>query len=189
MIEKLLHDNNNAINRACYILKEGGIIVYPTDTIYGFGCDGKNDNAIRNLNTIKNRTGPMSVLCPNINTALKWVDLSDKDKIMVKKKLVPQTTVIAPVKDNIVSKLIMGENNTLGLRISNHPFCKVLSNIYPYPITSTSVNRKGESPHNNPNQIASIFSKEINLIVEDGNIKGKNSKIYFYNNKGWETLR
>ena len=189
MIERLLYNNNNALEKACYTLEKGGIIVYPTDTIYGFGCDSTNDKAIRKLNKIKNRNGPMSVLCPNINSALEWINLSNKNKIIVKTKFAPQTTVIVPVNDYIVSKLIMGRNNTLGLRFSNHPFCEKLSNTYPQPITSTSVNRKGELPQSNPNKIANMFSKEINLIIEDGNIKGTNSKIYFFNHKGWETLR
>ena len=71
MFEKILY-NSNSITKACSVLKDGGIIVYPTDTIYGFGCDGKNDDAIKKLNTIKNRSGPISVLCPNINKALEW---------------------------------------------------------------------------------------------------------------------
>ncbi len=189
MIERLFYNKNNALEKACHILERGGIIVYPTDTIYGFGCDGKNDNAIKKLNKIKNRNGPMSVLCPNVNIALGWINLSNKNKNMVKTKYAPRTTLIVPVKDYIVSKLIMGEDNTLGLRISNHPFCEILSNTYPYPITSTSVNRKGRLPNSNPNKIENIFSKEIDLIIEDGNIKGTNSKIYLFNHKGWETVR
>ncbi len=188
MFEKILY-NSNSITKACSVLKDGGIIVYPTDTIYGFGCDGKNDDAIKKLNTIKNRSGPISVLCPNINKALEWINLSNKSKNIVKDKLISKSTVIVPVKENIASKLIKGKHNTLGLRMSKHPFCKNLTDIYPNPITSTSVNRKGGIPLTNPTIIAEEFSKDINLLIEDGVIEGPGSKIYLFSKNGWKVLR
>ena len=72
-----LHCSNpKSIHFACDVLKNGGIIVYPTDTIYGFGCDAKNDKAILNLNQIKRRSGPMSVLIDNIKNSKNWMEIS-----------------------------------------------------------------------------------------------------------------
>lgn len=186
---KLYHSDVLSIDIACSILALGGIIVYPTDTIYGFGCDAKNDYAIKKLNSIKRRKGPMTVLCPNTKTGLKWMLLPEKEKINAKIKLHQNNTIIAPVKKNIVSNLITGKNQTLGIRISNHPFCTKLTQAYSGPITTTSVNRSGSNPHTNPDIIEKNFSNEINLLIQDGIINKSASKIYLFDNNKWINIR
>ena len=189
MFERISIHNKNVLNKTCSILKKGGIIVYPTDTIYGFGCDALNVNAIKRLNSIKRRITPMSVLCQNVETMLSWVILPDNEKISIENKLKSNATIIAPVKSNIVSKLVMGNGDTLGIRIPNHSFCIKLANQYFNPITTTSVNRSGNKPHSNPRKIELEFSNEIELCIDDGVIKGKGSKIYKYENKSWKVIR
>ena len=189
MFERISIHNKNVLNKTCSILKKGGIIVYPTDTIYGFGCDALNVNAIKRLNSIKRRITPMSVLCQNVETMLSWVILPDDEKVSIENKLKSNATVIAPVKSNIVSKLVMGNGDTLGIRLPNHSFCIKLANQYFNPITTTSVNRSGNKPHSNPREIELEFSNEIELCIDDGVIKGKSSKIYKYENKSWKVIR
>ena len=75
MFERISINDQSAQRKAYKTLKKGGVIAYPTDTIYGFGCDASNDDAIQRLNLIKQRQGPMSVLCPNIETGLSWIDI------------------------------------------------------------------------------------------------------------------
>ena len=64
-------DDNRALQQAKKIIFEGGIIVYPTDTLYGFGVDATNENSINQLNKLKNRNGPMSVIAPVSYTHLR----------------------------------------------------------------------------------------------------------------------
>ena len=64
MFERVKEDNSDSVKKATSVLESGGIIAYPTDTIYGFGCDARNEKAIERLNNIKGRSAPMSVLCP-----------------------------------------------------------------------------------------------------------------------------
>ena len=189
MFERISINNKNVLRKTCSILKKGGIIAYPTDTIYGFGCDALNVNAIKRLNSIKRRITPMSVLCQNVETMLSWVILPDDEKVSIENKLKSNATVIAPVKSNIVSKLVMGNGDTLGIRLPNHSFCIKLANQYFNPITTTSVNRSGNKPHSNPREIELEFSNEIELCIDDGVIKGKGSKIYKYENKSWKVIR
>ena len=63
----------NAVLEACNVLNKGGIIAYPTDTLYGLGCDSKNEKSIKKLNKIKNRSGPISVIAPSRSTAIDWM--------------------------------------------------------------------------------------------------------------------
>ena len=187
---KLIKSNSHSVvSQACDVLYKGGIIVYPTDTLYGLGCDSKNEATIRKINKLKGRSGPISVIAPNKLTAISWMSLERDQKKNVRAKLDNGNTVIAPAKKNICSNLIMGEGKTLGIRIPEHNFCKELSSLFPNPITSTSVNRSGQSPHSTSADILSDFKDEIDLIVDDGIINGSGSKIFLLKNNVWEQLR
>ena len=189
MFERVKEDNSNSIKKATSVLESGGIIAYPTDTIYGFGCDARNEEAIKRLNKIKGRSAPMSVLCPNFQKFSSWIDLPSHEKVIVEKQVKPKTTLIVPVKSNVVSNLVLGNGNTLGIRISNHPFCISVARNYPSPITTTSVNRSGYEPFSDPYKIELEFSNEIELCIDDGVIKGKGSKVYKYENQSWTSIR
>lgn len=181
--------DENAVVDACAVLENGGVIVYPTDTLYGFGCDAKNESAIDTINTIKGRISPMSVLAPDEGTALSWMNLNEAQKQSCQKKLGGQTTIIVPVKSNIVSDKIMGHGHTLGIRIPNHSFCSALSSRYINPITTTSVNRTGFPAMTNPSEIESEFMDEIDLIIDAGIIHGTGSTIYLFENGELTILR
>ena len=131
----------------------------------------------------------MSVLCPRFQKFLSWIDLPSHEKVIVEKQVKPKTTLIVPVKSNVVSKLILGNGNTLGIRISNHPFCISVAHNYPSPITTTSVNRSGHKPLSEPNKIELEFSNEIQLCIDAGVIKGQGSKVYKYENQSWTPIR
>ena len=83
----------------------------------------------------------------------------------------------------------MGPKNTLGIRIPNHPFCKLIANSCNLPITTTSVNRTGEPPRNNVDEILNSFPTEIDLIIEDGDLVNSASKIYIYTKDGLKKIR
>ena len=189
MAERIHWKTDGVIKRVCKILSKGGIIVYPTDTIYGFGCDAKNEIAIKKLNKIKGRRKPLSVLAPSKKSVLSWLSIPQKYQSKVLKKMGGPRTVIVPIKNGIVSKSITGNNNTLGVRIPDHPFCHKISNVYKNPITTTSVNRTGQYPLSNPDEIKNEFDNEIELIIEDGLIKGHGSSILFFEKLKWKILR
>ena len=181
--------NKEAVKASVKIINSGGILVYPTDTIYGFGVNAKDSIAIDKLNSLKNRTGPISVIAPDSATVCTWLDVKEEEKLHAASHLDAQNTIIYPVKKNIVHKKIMGPNNTLGIRIPHHPFCKLIANSCTVPITTTSVNRTGEAPRNNVDEILNSFPTEIDLIIEDGDLVNSASKIYMYNTNGLKKIR
>jgi len=190
IVVKIIYwENEIALEMACSVLKNGGVIVYPTDTLYGFGCDAKNESAIEKINSIKGRKAPMSVLAPNIEIAAKWMNIPKHDKNIILEKLGGSTTIIVPVKFGITSPAITGDNDTLGLRIPDHKFCQKLSEAYPNPITTTSVNRTKQKPLTNPEKILYEFTREIDLIIDDGIIEGSGSTIYNFQNRKLNIMR
>ena len=106
--------------------------------------------------------------------------LNEDEKILVSKKLGGTTTVIVPVFKDIVHSLIIGDHNTLGIRIPDHSFCRKLAKNFGGPIITTSVNRTGDPPMTNPNHIYSEFNNEVDLLIDSGIISGHGSSIYIY---------
>ncbi len=171
--------SEHAIQSAGNAILYGGIIVYPTDTLYGFGVDARNASAIDRLNQIKGRVSPMSVIAPNASTVLSWTDISYEDWQMVKQYLRGSTTIILPVKDGVVHPDIMGGDGTLGIRIPAHPFGPDLCDKLGFPITTTSVNRHGETALNHPDEIANQFGDAFDLFIDDGELPSSSgSTIY-----------
>ena len=169
-----------AVEKSINILKKGGVIVYPTDTLYGFGVDANNNYAIKRINKLKNRQSPMSVIACRFEQAMSWTNIKEKDIEIAKKILDSSSTLILDAKKNIVSNKILGKNNTtLGVRIPKHKYCYDISKEYDKPITTTSVNRSGELPLNDPKSLSKIFGEGIDLLIDDGKIKKSTGpKIY-----------
>lgn len=178
-----------AIEKSINILKKGGVIVYPTDTLYGFGVDANNNYAIERINKLKNRQSPMSVIACRFEQAMSWTNIKEKDIEIAKKILNSSSTLILDAKKNIVSNKILGKNNTtLGVRIPKHKYCYDISKDYDKPITTTSVNRNGEQPLNDPKSISKIFGEGIDLLIDGGKLrKSTGSKIYEL--KGSQAIR
>ena len=173
-------DDPLAVQKSINILKKGGVIVYPTDTIYGFGVDANNGYAVERINKLKNRQSPMSVIAYVFEQAMSWTNIKEKDIEIAKKILDSSSTLILDAKKSIVSNKILGKNNTtLGVRIPKHKYCYDISKEYDKPITSTSVNRSEEQPLNDPKMIIEIFGDGIDLLIDDGKINNSaGSKIY-----------
>ena len=185
----LFWNDDNALDNASKVISIGGIIVYPTDTVYGFGVDATNENSIKRLNNLKNRTGPISVIASGKNVVSKWIDIPNNQLIEAISPLEPCTTIIYPVKKGIVNELILGPNSTLGIRIPNHPFCLEIAKKCNTPITTTSVNRTGQTPQSNVDNIFKHFGNDVDLIIDDGDLTGPASSIFLYEKSGLKNLR
>ena len=178
-----------AIEKSINILKKGGVIVYPTDTLYGFGVDANNDYAIERINKLKNRQSPMSVIACKFEQAMLWTNIKEKNIEIAKKILNSSSTLILDAKKNIVSNKILGKNNTtLGVRIPKHKYCYDISKDYDKPITTTSVNRNGEQPLNDPKSISKIFGEGIDLLIDGGKLR-KSTGSRIYELKGSQAIR
>ena len=169
-----------AVEKSINILNKGGVIVYPTDTLYGFGVDANNNYALERINKLKNRQSPMSVIACRFEQAMSWTNIKEKDIEIAKKILNSSSTLILNAKKNIVSNKILGKNNTtLGVRIPKHKYCYDISKKYNNPITTTSVNRSGKQPLNDPISISKIFGEGIDLLIDGGKLrKSRGSNIY-----------
>ena len=190
MTKHLSKDNTNILDASEEVLDHGGIIVYPTDTLYGFGVDARNKDAIDKINKIKGRNSPMSVIAADFEQLLSWTRLSDVEIDLVIEKIGDKTTFILPAVKGIIHNSILGPDNTIGVRIPTLSFGPDLVAKIGYPITSSSVNRHGNKPLNNPTMIIQEFGEEIDLIIDAGILpSSKGSTIYMIQNNQLKKIR
>ena len=178
------------IDLAKNTLENGEVIVYTTDTLSGFGVDARNKLAISRLNEIKRRRSPMSVIMHDKNMVLSCIDIPQKHHYKINKYLKAKSTIIIQVKSGVVHPDILGDNKSLGIRIPDHNFGPILCKRLGFPITTTSVNRTGNMPLNDPNKIIKAFDGEFDLLIDDGIMQNsRGSTIYKFENSRIKVLR
>ena len=166
------------INKAIEVLRSGGIIIYPTDTIYGIGCDIYNKAALEKVYEIKQDAGTklFSFICPDLKDISKYAKVSDFAYKAMKKLLPGPYTFVLPAAREVPKKL-WTKRNTVGIRIPDHKIAITLAKELGNPIVSTSVtNRKGEVLYD-PLEIRAIFNVQVDLMLSSGALKGKPSSI------------
>ena len=159
-------DINQEVHKAFEVIQNGGIILYPTDTVWGIGCDATNPEAVKKIYALKQReeTKSMIVLMNgekmmyNVfkeipETAWQILDLSEKP-----------TTLILDNPRNIATNII-GKDNSLGIRIVKDPFCFKLMERMKKPLVSTSANISGMFTPKSFKEIAPEIIKGVDYVV------------------------
>ena len=157
------------------VLKKGGLVVVPTDTVYGLSVDAKNTQAVTKLLNFKDRPRgkAISVFVNNIETATKYVSFTKGNKEIVDKLVPGPYTFILPSLHQ-VDRRLESETGTLGIRIPEYPFILKMVNSIGRPVTATSANLSTSSPHYSVQSfLNSLSSKKramLDLIVDGGKL-------------------
>ncbi len=176
----LTHDYSSAIEEAIEILKLGGTIVYPTDTVYGLGCNALDEIAVRHIFDIKNRSSkPLPILARD----MKWVEelayLNDEHRKLAAKFWPGKFTLVLPKKE-VVPPIVTTGLPSVGIRIAYYAFTDKLLGAFGYPLVSTSANISGEpSTGDIDSIIASLGAqpRRPDLIIDAGNLPPSNSSV------------
>ncbi len=153
-------------------IKAGKIFIYPTDTIYGLGCDATNESAVRKIREIKKRDqNPMSVAAPNKQWMLENCEISDSTKL----ELLPGPyTLILKMKKTDVVATNVSFLNILGVRIPDNWFSDIISESG-IPFITTSVNLSGEKNMESLEDVPKEILDKVDYCIYDGPIYGKQS--------------
>jgi len=154
------------INNAIKTLQEGGVILYPTDTIWGLGCDATNKDAVQKILDIKKSVDKKSmlVLLNNINFIRSYVEYPPEVALDIAELSEKPTTVIYPDAKNLAENLI-AEDGSIGIRITSEEFTDKLLQKYRKPIVSTSANISGEDFPVNFSEITDYIKRSVDYIV------------------------
>ncbi len=155
------------INKALEVLRKGGIILYPTDTLWGIGCDATNSDAVARIYSLKQReeTKSMLVLGDNANRILRYVKEVPEMAWQLLEVNDQPMTIIYPGAINLAPNLI-NSDKTIGIRITNDPFCQTLISKLNRPLVSTSANISGEPSPTMFDEISDEIKNGVDYVVK-----------------------
>ncbi len=156
------------------VLSRGGIILYPTDTIYGLGCDALSDTAVKKIYTLKGRVEEKNMSCMVSDRAhIEKLGVITRDSEILAKHFLPGALTLVLSKHDTITSGIAHGRDTIGVRIPNHPFSLSLAYIFGKPITVTSANISGMPTEHTVEKILAQFGNKadlIDLVIDAGTL-------------------
>ena len=151
---------------AVEVLRKGGIILYPTDTVWGIGCDATNVEAVEKVYRLKRSEDKhsMLVLCRDADMVVRYVDKAPGIAFEVMEMSTSPLTLILPGATGLAQNLIP-EEKTLGVRVPEHDFCQMLLRKFGRPIVSTSANISGEATPKSVKEISREIIEGVDFMV------------------------
>jgi tRNA threonylcarbamoyl adenosine modification protein (Sua5/YciO/YrdC/YwlC family) len=178
------------IARAVQILKDGGIIAYPTDTIYGIGCDIMNKKAIEKVYRLMHRdqSKPFSFICSDLTNISQYAKVSNY-AYKTMRRLLPGPYTFILEGSKMVPKIMLTKRKTAGIRVPAHEICLKLVEGLGNPIISTSASRPDGNVFDNPSLLHDHFGPAIDMVIDGGIVTGEPSSVISLINDSPEILR
>ncbi len=166
-------NTDDCIARAREVLRAGGVILYPTDTLYGIGVDALSDHAVSKVYDIKGREKlkPIHAIVADIEMAERYAEMNDMARRLLRELATGQLTLI--LKKRNLNTGITREIDTFGFRIPDNKFCIALVRAFDGPITATSANKSGDTSERTvPKILAQLGSavSGIDLVIDAGEL-------------------
>lgn len=165
---------------ASNILKNGGLVAFPTETVFGFGVVYDNENSYQKLVQVKRRPPekPFTLMLGNINDIEKYAQADEKAKKLIKKFMPGQFTIILQAKSGMPSWAV-AKDGTVGIRVPDFPLISKMINSVGKPLLVPSANRSGEAPICNSDDIISTFEGEIDAVIRGESTSKTPSTVVF----------
>ncbi len=163
------HERATSVQRAVEVLERGGLVVYPTDTAYGLGCDSDNKRVLERLYQVKqrDRKKPLSLICADMSVVSDYGKLSNVAFRLMKRHLPGPFTFVLPAGRR-VPKHLMPRKRTIGVRVPDHPVPLALAEGLGRALVTTTVCLEGNPALNEPWAIESEFGNVVDLILDGG---------------------
>ena len=176
---KAEYPNPRLISQVVQVLKSGGIVVYPTDTTYGLGCDIYSKKSIDRIYQLKglDKKHRLSFICDDLSQIANFAVVEDRNyRILRHHTPGPYTFVLPATRE--VPKLLQSNRRTIGLRIPNSLVTRALVTELGHPIISTTVTRSHDpEPMNDPDEIAKVFGRSVDAMLDAGPLYGDPSSV------------
>jgi len=162
------HPEPRKIRRAVEALEAGEVIAYPTDTVYGLGCDLLNKRAVERLYSIKqmDSSHKLTFVCPDLSEIARYAVVENQAYRILRHYLPgPYCFILEATRE--VPKLIQSKRKTVGIRVPNHEVIRAITRELGRPVISTTAQRPGEDPHIDAREIRDVFHG-LGLVVDSG---------------------
>ena len=158
-------------------IRNGAIFIYPTDTIYGIGCNALNEKAVDKIRQLKDRqTNPFSIIAPSKEWITENCLVNKEAKEWLNKLPGPYTLILKLKNKNAVAKNVNQGEETIGVRIPAHWISGVVQELC-FPIVTTSANRSGKPFMTSLEDLDETIEDGVDFIIDEGEKKGRPSKI------------
>lgn len=178
------------IHQVVETLRQGGVIIYPTDTTYGIGCDIFNRKGVKKIFQIKQRDSrkPFSFICSDLAEISNYAQVSNfAFKIMKRHLPGPYTFVLEATK--IVPDSLSTKQKTVGVRIPDNKICHAIVKELGHPLVTTSANVSGEETPQDPAEIDNVMGRMVDLVIDGGISLGEASTVISLVDDQIEVLR
>lgn len=178
------------ITQVVKALQQGGVIIYPTDTTYGIGCDIFSRNGVKKIFQIKQRDSrkPFSFICSDLAEISNYAQVSNfAFKIMKRHLPGPYTFVLEATK--IVPDSLSTKQKTVGVRIPENKICREIVKELGHPLVTTSANISGDETPQDPQEIDDVMGRMVELVVDGGISIGEPSTVISLVDDRVEVLR
>ena len=176
------------IDLAHNALENGEVIVYPTDTLYGFGVDATNTDAIHRLNRLKGRIQPLSIVLESVEHMHDFAEFQGEIEDEVNNLFPGAYTVLLPAESNELSPFVQNGSPKIGVRIPDHFFPVKLVKMLGKPIITTSINRHGNDPLNDVTQVEIDFPN-VDIFEDSSHTPSKGSTIVDFSTSPPKVIR
>lgn len=151
--------------KASGVLRRGGAIIYPTDTLYGLGADAFSDEAVGRVYEIKGRDEgkPMHAVFPDMVMVEEYAEVNDVARRLAERFLPGALTLVLKKKPGLNTGIVRGIE-TIGVRIPDNEFCLELAKTFGKPYTATSANKSGQVPETSVERIRAQLGKAASLV-------------------------
>jgi tRNA threonylcarbamoyl adenosine modification protein (Sua5/YciO/YrdC/YwlC family) len=166
------------IARVVEVLNNGGVVAYPTDTVYGLGCDMFNKRAIKRVHQIKRQpeSKPFSFICPDLKELSQYARVTNYAYKTLRRLLPgPYTFVLEGSRE--VPKMMLTRRKTAGIRVPDHPICLAIVHELGHPLLSTSASDPEGRILKDAWEIDQALGKQLDLIVDGGPVPGLLSSV------------
>ena len=169
-------DNPSArkIQQVVDVLKDGGVIIYPTDTVYGLGCDIENDEAVDRICRLRGldpKKARLSFICTDISQISEYAAQIDNDVFKMMKRNLPGPFTFVLNANNKVPKMFKNRKREIGVRIPDNNIVLEIVKALGRPILTTSLRNDDEITEyfTDPSEIEEDFAKQVDLVIDGGN--------------------
>lgn len=167
---KILKANNAGLKAAVEVISRGGIVVYPTETAYGLGCDATNEAAVRRIFVAKGRSNEknLPVIVADLQMAKKFFLLSGRATALVEAFMPGPLSIVVPLRNGLAKSI--SSTGADAFRISSSSFARSLSALAGKPVVSTSANLSGQPATYSASEAAGAVGSKVDLIIDAGRL-------------------
>ncbi|HSE83776.1 MAG TPA: L-threonylcarbamoyladenylate synthase [Thermodesulfobacteriota bacterium] len=171
MTQVIKEDNPESPQIASSILDKGGIIVYPTETLYGMGAIATNDESVKKIFEVKGRPHgkPIPILVRDRDMLAEFAEITEQAFVLIDKFLPGPLTLVLKEKKKLPA-LITAGTGKVAVRISRHPFVRQIFDLISEPLTSTSANISAGESLFSFDEIYKVFKDKVDLVIDSGNL-------------------